>query len=41
MPDAPVSLAEDTTPRTSTTNGLTWSAGAHDGGLSIIDYRIN
>jgi hypothetical protein len=27
--------------RTSTTDGLVWSAGAHDGGLAIIDYRVN
>jgi hypothetical protein len=27
--------------RTSTTNGLTWSPGSHDGGLTVDDYRIN
>jgi len=41
VPDAPVSLTEDNSVRTSTDNGLTWSAGAHDGGLTVIDYRIN
>jgi fibronectin type 3 domain-containing protein len=34
-------LIEDTSVRTSTENGLTWSEGAHDGGLNVIDYRIN
>jgi hypothetical protein len=41
VPDAPVSLTENTAVRSSTDNGLTWSVGSHDGGLSVIDYRIN
>lgn len=41
VPDAPINLAEDNSVRTSTDNGLTWSPGAHDGGLTIDDYRIN
>lgn len=32
VPDAPVSVAEDTSYRTSTTLGLVWSDGAHNGG---------
>jgi hypothetical protein len=34
-------LTEDTTLRTSITNGLTWTNGANNGGVAIIDYRIN
>lgn len=41
MPDAPINLAEDTTQRTSATNGLTWSDGTNNGGLPILDYRIS
>lgn len=41
IPDAPVGLAENASLRTSTNLGLTWSDGLSDGGLSVIDYRIN
>jgi hypothetical protein len=41
VPDAPLNLAEDTSVRTSTTNGLTWSTGVLDGGQAVSDYRIN
>lgn len=41
VPDIPISLAEDISQRTSTTDGLTWSDGVNNGGVSIIDYRIN
>lgn len=41
VPDSPNNLAENNSVRTSTENGLTWSPGAHDGGLMVIDYRIN
>lgn len=40
VPDAPLSLAEDNSVRTTTTNGLTWSPGSHDGGSAVINYRI-
>jgi hypothetical protein len=41
VPDAPINFAEDTSVRTSTTNGLTWDDGVNNGGVAIIDYRIN
>jgi hypothetical protein len=41
VPDAPINLAENTAARTSTTNGITWSDGTNNGGLAILDYRIN
>ena len=37
-PDAPISLTEDSTLRTKTTLGLTWSPAAFTGGATIIDY---
>ena len=40
MPDAPVSLTEDVSLRSSTTLGFTWSDGAHDGGLAVESYRV-
>jgi hypothetical protein len=40
-PDAPVSLANDAATTSSTTIGLTWSAGAENGGSPVIDYRIS
>jgi len=40
-PDAPTTLAENTSQRTKSTLGLTWSAGSSNGGASIIDYRIS
>jgi hypothetical protein len=40
-PDAPVSLAEDTSKRDATTLGLTWSAGDSNGGATVTEYRIN
>jgi hypothetical protein len=41
VPDAPISVAEDVAYRTSTTMGLSWSDGSNNGGVAIIDYRIN
>jgi hypothetical protein len=41
VPDSPINLAEDTSQRTSTTNGLTWQDGVNNGGVAINDYRIN
>jgi hypothetical protein len=34
-------LAEDISARSSSTDGLTWSDGANNGGLIIDDYRIS
>lgn len=41
IPDAPINLAEDIPLRTPTELGLTWSDGSEDGGLTVLDYRIN
>lgn len=41
VPDAPVSLANDATVTSSTQVGLTWSAGAYNGGVAIDDYRVS
>lgn len=41
MPDSPVNVAEDISVRTSTTDGITWANGVNNGGMPIIDYRIN
>lgn len=41
VPDSPINLTEDNSVRTSTENGLTWNPGAHNGGLTVQDYRIN
>jgi hypothetical protein len=41
IPDAPLSLLEDETQRTATTLGLVWTNGVENGGLAILDYRIN
>jgi len=40
-PDAPTSLVENTSQRTKSALGLTWSAGSSNGGATIIDYRIS
>jgi len=40
VPDAPVSLTEDVSLRSSTTLGFTWADGAHDGGLAVESYRV-
>lgn len=34
-------MLEDTSERSASTIGLTWSEGSHDGGLAVEDYRIN
>ena len=41
IPDAPISIAEDVSLRTSTDIGLTWSDGVSNGGLTVEDYRIS
>jgi len=40
-PDSPINLAEDTSLRTKSTLGLTWSQAEFTGGAVIIDYRIS
>jgi len=40
-PDAPISLAENTSLRTKSTLGLTWSKADFIGGAEIIDYRVS
>jgi len=40
-PDAPVSLSENTAQRSATSLGLTWSAGASNGGSTITEYRVS
>lgn len=40
VPDSPISVSEDITVRTSDQDGITWSDGAHDGGLPVLNYRI-
>jgi hypothetical protein len=40
-PDAPINLAENTSFRTKSTIGLTWSKADFIGGAEIIDYRIS
>jgi len=40
-PDAPVSLAENTSLRTKSQLALTWSAATFTGGATIEDYRIS
>jgi len=40
-PDAPINLAENTSFRSKSTIGLTWSKADFIGGAEIIDYRVN
>jgi hypothetical protein len=41
VPDSLINLAEDISQRTGTTDGLIWDDGLNNGGVPIIDYRIN
>ena len=41
LPDAPLSLAENTQVRDITTLGITWTDGVSDGGLAVLDYRLS
>jgi hypothetical protein len=41
VPDAPVSLLRDEATTTTTAIGITWSNGAYNGGLPVIDYRLS
>lgn len=41
VPDQPVNVVEDRTAKTSTTVNLVWADGVNNGGVEIIDYRIN
>jgi hypothetical protein len=40
-PDAPVSFIEDYPQRSATILGLTWTEGAFNGGVGVLDYQIN
>jgi type II secretory pathway component GspD/PulD (secretin) len=40
-PDAPISLVENYSSRSATSLGLTWSAGASNGGAAIFDYTVS
>jgi hypothetical protein len=39
-PDAPVSLAETISERTSSSITISWSEGAANGGTDVLDYRV-
>lgn len=41
VPDAPVSLAENSLLRGATQIGLTWTEGLSDGGSPVLDYNIH
>ena len=41
MPDAPINVADNTAITSATRVGLTWQAGASNGGSEVIDYTIN
>lgn len=41
IPFKPINLSEVYAQRTPTTLGLEWQDGSDDGGLPILDYRIN
>ncbi len=40
VPSAPINLVEISIVRTKSTLGLTWSDGATNGGLPILDYHV-
>ena len=40
VPDAPLTLTENTSERTPTSLGLQWTAGNSNGGSAILDYRV-
>jgi hypothetical protein len=40
VPDQLISLTEDNSVRTLSTNGLTWADGVNNGGVPILDYTI-
>lgn len=41
QPERPINLVEDYSLRTPTTLGLIWNDGVDNGGLLVLDYRIN
>lgn len=41
MPDSPVNLAVNYAVTTASQVGITWSAGASNGGSAIISYRVS
>jgi hypothetical protein len=40
-PDAPTTLAEDTSKRTASTLGITWVQAAFNGGATVTDYQVS
>ena len=40
VPDKPI-VTENISVRTKSTNGITWTDGENDGGVSIQDYRVS
>jgi hypothetical protein len=41
VPDSPINLVEDITVRNAFSDGLLWADGMNNGGVDIIDYRVN
>ncbi len=41
VPDAPLSLANNAAVTTALQIGLTWSQGAYNGGVPVLDYRVS
>jgi len=41
VPDAPINVANNPAVTTATRVGLTWQAGASNGGSAVLDYTIN
>lgn len=41
VPDAPFNVVEVISLRTATTIGLSWTAGANNGGSVVIDYTVS
>lgn len=40
-PDAPINLTEETKNKDATHLGLSWTEGAHDGGLDVTSYVVS
>jgi hypothetical protein len=40
-PDAPTNLVEDTSQRTASSLGISWTAPVENGGTAILDYRVS
>jgi hypothetical protein len=41
LPDAPTTLAETVSQRSSTSITFSWVAGPTNGGAPVLDYRVN